>query len=67
MHPKTEPVIVAAVAASALARDPALAKRKEAAMLAAVRDALAEGVSLDDSDTIRARMLAASKSVTHGA
>lgn len=68
MHPKPEPVIVAAVGAGAstTARDPSRAKRIEAAMAAAVRDALAEGVSLSDSDTIRARMLAARESVKAG-
>lgn len=62
-EPTLEPVIVAAVGtgtgAGTLARDPSRAKRIEAAMAAAIRDALDEGISLDDSDTIRARMLAA--------
>lgn len=64
MHPKTEPVIVAAVGALSTSRDPSRAKRIEAAMAAAVTDALAEGITLEDSDTIRARMLAARHAVT---
>lgn len=64
MHPTDadstpEPVIAEAVGASAAARDPSRAKRLEAAMAAAIQDAIAEGISLEDSDAIRARMMAA--------
>lgn len=66
MHQKTDPVIAAAVGTGAAARDPSRAKRIEAAMAAAIHDALADGIPLDDSDTLRARMLAARDSVTRG-
>lgn len=60
MQLKTEePGIVAAVGTGAAARDPSRAQRIEAAMADAIRTALAEGISLEDSVTLRARMLAA--------
>jgi hypothetical protein len=71
MHPKPEdattPRIAAGVGAISIDSDPDLAKRKEAAMSAAILQALADGISLEDADEIRARILAAAESVTHGA
>ena len=55
--------IVEAVGSAALARHATLAQRIEAAMAAAVRDALAQGIPMSDVDTIRARQLAAREAV----
>lgn len=56
-------VIVAAVGTGAAAKDPSRAQRLEAAMAAAITEALAEGISLEDTDAIRARMRAAREAV----
>jgi hypothetical protein len=68
-EPAAAPVISEAVGSGSqvVARDPSRAKRIEAAMASAIRDALAEGIALTDTDTIRARMLAARDSVKTGA
>lgn len=54
-----EPRIVAGIGLAAHADDPAIGAAVERAMQRAVTDALAEGISLEDSDTIRARIQAA--------
>lgn len=62
--PKAEPRIVEAVATMANVKQrPDLARRIEAAMSSAVHECLANGVSLSDTDTIRAAMLAARERV----
>lgn len=63
-----EPRIVAGVGIAAHADDPAVGADVERAMHQAVTDALAEGISLEDSDTIRARIQAAidAKRLEHG-
>lgn len=56
----SEPRIVSAVLTAAYSYDnEALAARVEAAMAQAVRDCLAAGVSIEDSVTIKAAILAA--------
>jgi hypothetical protein len=63
-EPVVEPRIVEAVATMASVKQrPDLARRIEAAMSAAVHECLANGVSLSDTDTIRAAMLAARERV----
>jgi hypothetical protein len=54
--------VIEAVGTSAsvgLPRQPGLGKRVEDAMTKAVLDALAEGISMDDVETIKARKMAA--------
>lgn len=61
-----ESKIVAAVgtsSASSVSGDGSRAKRIEEAMTKAVEDALAEGVSMDDVETIKARKMAARSAV----
>lgn len=61
-----EPTIVSGVGAAASRSSsggPTLAKEIEIAMSDAVKQAMAEGISLDESDEIRARMLAARAAV----
>lgn len=55
-----EPRIAAAVGVAVVIRDnPALASQIELAMAQAVTDALADGIAMSDTGTIRARMLVA--------
>jgi hypothetical protein len=64
--PKAEPKIVEAVGTSAGAArigGRELSKRIEAAMAQAVTDALAEGISINDTETIKARTLEARAAV----
>lgn len=58
-----EPRIIAAVATMAASRDHDLAARLEAAMSQAVRDALADGVSIEHTDELRRRILSARATV----
>lgn len=61
------PRIVEAVAVMAsVKQQPVRAKQIEAAMSAAVHDCLANGVSLEDTETIKAAMLAARARVLRG-
>lgn len=55
--------IVEAVGSIAISRHASLAKRIEQAQTEAVRDALANGVSLEDSETILALKQAARQAV----
>jgi hypothetical protein len=69
---KPTPKIVAAVgvSSSATAKGPnqkALSRHVEAAMQRAVTDAMAEGISVEDSVTMKARMMAARKAVLDAA
>jgi uncharacterized protein HemX len=59
-------VAEAVFAAANVRQNKGRAKQIEAAMSQAVHDALAEGVPMADSDTIRARMLAARARVLSG-
>jgi hypothetical protein len=59
-------VAAAVMAAASVRQNPDRAKQIEAAMAQAVRDTLASGVSLSDSNTIRAAMLAARERVLRG-
>ena len=59
--------VVSAVGEGNLPGERMLHDRIEAAMTQAVKDALSEGISLDASDEIRARMLAARDAVVNGA
>lgn len=58
-----ETVVVAAVGTVVQSRHATLAGRIQKAMSDAVRDALAEGIPMSDSTTIRARMMAAREAV----
>jgi hypothetical protein len=59
-------VAAAVMAAASVRQNPDRAKQIEAAMSQAVREALASGASLSDSDTIRTAMLAARERVLRG-
>lgn len=62
-----ESKVVTAVGSASTARTPYLSKRIEEAMAQAVLDALAEGVPMSDTETIRARQLSARRAVVTAA
>lgn len=59
-------VVEAVAVMASVKQQPVRAKQIEAAMSAAVRECLANGVSLEDTETIKAAMLAARARVLRG-
>lgn len=56
-------IVEAVGTASSVSGNKDLSKRIEAAMSQAVTDALAEGIAMDDTETIKARIMAARSKV----